>query len=64
MTTPKRRSVPPTTSEGEGVAGAPERADDRGAAQGALAADDGGHGDDVIGIGGVAHPEEEPEHEQ
>ena len=41
-----------------------ERADHRGTAQGALAADDGGHRHHVIGVGGVAHPEEEAEHHQ
>ncbi len=33
----------------------------RGVQHGAFAADDGGHGHDVIGIGGVPHPEKKPQ---
>ena len=39
----------------------PGRADQRRAAQGALPADDRGDRDHVVGIGRVAHPEEEAE---
>ena len=43
--------------DSDGVSAAPEHADERRFEDGALAADDGGDGDDVIGIGGVAHAE-------
>jgi hypothetical protein len=45
----------------EGVADSSEGADSDGVLDGAIARDDGGDGDDVIGIGGVAHAEEEAE---
>jgi len=43
----------------DGVAKAPEGADYGGVADAALAAHDGGHRDYVIGVGGMAHAEEE-----
>ena len=45
------------------VADAPEDADPAGFQDGAFAADDGGDGDDVVGIGGVAHAEDEADAE-
>ncbi len=42
---------------GERVTAAPEDADQARFEDGTLAADDGGNGNDVIGIGGVTHPE-------
>ena len=47
----------PDDSNREGVAAAPEDADSAGFGDGALAADDSGNGNDMIGIGGVAHAE-------
>jgi len=47
----------------DGVADAPERADDGCASEPLFAGDDGGDGDDVVGVGGVAHAEEEAERE-
>ena len=47
----------------ERVAESPENADEGGVADAALAADDGGDGDDVVGIGGVTHAEEETEND-
>ena len=41
----------------ERVSQSPESADQSGVQHGAFAADDGGHGHDVIGIGGVPHPQ-------
>ena len=49
---------------GERVSDALDAADQRRAAQRALPADDGGDRDDMVGIGGVPHTEEEPEEEQ
>jgi hypothetical protein len=43
------------------VTHAPEHADGRRRTQRALAADDGGHGEHVIGICRVPHPEEKTE---
>ena len=43
------------------MAAAPENADERGLHNGALAADDGGDRDHVIGIGCVAHAKQEPD---
>src|SRR6185295_15229000 len=47
--------------DGQRVAHPPEHADGGRSAQGPLAADDGGHGNHVIGVGRVPHPEEEAE---
>jgi hypothetical protein len=44
--------------DGERVAATPENADESGFGNGALAADDGGDGDHVIGVGGMAHAQE------
>ena len=41
------------------MAEAPKDSNQRGAANRAFAADDGGHGDDVIGVGGVTHAKKE-----
>jgi len=49
--------------DGQRVAAAPEDADETGFGNGTLAADDGGNGDDMIGIGGVAHPEKKADGE-
>ena len=48
---------------GEGVAAAPEYADEAGLRDGALPADDGGNSDDVIGIGGMAYTEKKTDGE-
>ena len=48
-------------NDSDGVAATPENADERGLQDGALAADDGGHRDYMIGIGGVAHAKQEPD---
>jgi len=45
----------------DGVADAPQRANHGGVEHAALTADDGGYGDDVIGVRGVAHAEEKAE---
>ena len=45
----------------DGMADAPQRANHRGVEHAALTADDGGYGDDVIGVRGVAHAEEKAE---
>jgi hypothetical protein len=47
--------------DSDGVADAPEGADDGCASEPFFAGDDGGDGDDVVGVGGVAHAEEEAE---
>ena len=47
--------------DGQGVADAPEHADERGGADPSLPGDDGGDGDHVVGIGRVPHAEEEAE---
>ncbi len=47
----------------ERMAYAPKDADQRGLHDGALAANDGGDGDDVIGIGGMAHAEDKTDRE-
>ena len=52
-----RMMAEPTTRIVKRVAQSPESADQSGVQHGAFAADDGGHGHDVIGIGGVPHPE-------
>ena len=49
--------------DGQRVTGSPERSDQRCARKAALAGDDGGDGDHVIGISGVPHAEEEAERE-
>ena len=49
--------------DGQRVTATPEDADEAGFGDGAFAADDGGNGNDVIRIGGVAHPEEEADGE-
>jgi len=43
----------------DGMAESPKDADERGAANGALAAHDGSHGDDVISVRRMAHAEKE-----
>src|ERR1700730_7607255 len=45
-------------NNGDGVAEAPERADQAGVRERAFAADNGGHRDHVIRIGSVAHAQE------
>ena len=47
--------------DGQRVAHTPQGADGRRARRGPLAGEDGGHGDHVVGVGRVAHPEEEAE---
>ena len=47
--------------DGDGVAAAPENADESRLGNGALAADDSGDCDDVVGIGCVAHAKQEPD---
>jgi hypothetical protein len=47
--------------EGRGVTQTPKHPNATGAIDAPLAADDGRHGYDVIGIRGVAHAEKEPE---
>jgi len=49
--------------DGDGVAQSPECTDERGFGEGAFAADDGGDGDDVVGIGSMAHAEEKSDDE-
>ena len=49
--------------DGQRVAAAPEDADETGFGDGTLAANDCGNGNDVIGIGGVAHAEKKAEDE-
>lgn len=49
--------------DGDGVAESPECTDEGSAAEGTFAADDGGDGDNVIGIGGMTHAEEETNHQ-
>lgn len=49
--------------DGDGVAESPKSADEGGFRKRAFAADDSGNGDDVIGIGGMAHAEEEADGE-
>ena len=44
---------------GEGVSDSPEDADPASAGDGTLPADNGGDGDDMVGIGGVTHAEKE-----
>src|SRR5580692_5303316 len=49
--------------DGDGVAESPKRADERGFGKGTFAADDGGDGNDVIRVGGMAHAKEEADKE-
>src|SRR5215472_12352447 len=51
----------PGQHDGHRVADTPESAYEGGAPEPSLAAHDGGHGDYVIRVGGVAHPEDEPQ---
>src|SRR5882672_1023222 len=44
---------------GDGMAEAPEDSNQRGAANRTLAADDGGDGNDMVGVGGVTHAKKE-----
>ena len=45
------------------MADAPQRADHGGVLDATLAANDGGNGDNMIGVGGMAHPEKEAQHD-
>jgi hypothetical protein len=47
--------------DSQGVPQAPERADQRRSRRTPVAGHDGRHRDDMIGVGGVAHAEEEPQ---
>ena len=60
----KKDNGPTDHQDGQRVSEAPQRADGGRAPQPSLAADDGGHRDDVIGVGGVAHPEEDAERQE
>src|SRR5262249_2668691 len=51
----------PDQQDRDRVSDSPYDADRRRTPRSSVAADDGRYGDDVIGIGGVPHPEEEPQ---